>query len=91
MVWRIQTERFKLRGSEVKNFTLPGEHRDLLRRAHEALSLDLHKVPPTARPGLRRMAEIIRTFCGQVEPLLTEYEALILALSREGPPPPGYR
>lgn len=89
MIWRIQAERFKLRGSEVKELTYHhSEAGSLLERVDEALSLDLEKVPPSARPALERMREILKILCFQVEPLLTEYEALILALTREGPPPP---
>ena len=82
-IWRIQTERFKLRGSEVKSFARPQGDGDILRRADELLHLDLGNMPETARPALRRMRQVIKTLCGQVEPLLSEYEALILALSKD--------
>lgn len=82
-IWRIQTERFKLRGSEVKSFAKPQGEGDILKRAEGLLDIDLDRMPEDARPALRRMRQVIKALCTQVEPLLSEYEALVLALSRD--------
>ncbi len=81
-IWRIQTERFKVRGSEVsEHAALYGEN-SLLRRADDLMELDLGRIPDPAGAALRRMRDIIATICAQVEPLISECEALIYALNR---------
>ncbi|NJN36285.1 MAG: helix-turn-helix transcriptional regulator [Nitrospiraceae bacterium] len=81
-IWKIQAERFKLKGSEaIDNAGLYGTI-TLLKRIDELMQIDLHTVPEASRPALRRLREIIAALCAQIEPLIAEYEALLIALQR---------
>ncbi len=80
-VWKIQAERFKLRGSEA-HAPFCGDT-SLLKRVDGLMEVDLHTVPEAIRPALRRMRDIINGLCAQIEPLISEYEALMTALQRD--------
>jgi hypothetical protein len=81
-IWKIQAERIKLRGSEAFDHAPLYGDTTLLKRVDALMQIDLHTVRESARPALRRMREIIGGLCAQVEPLISEYEALIIALQR---------
>lgn len=83
-IWKIQAERFKLRGSETLNSASFYGDTTLLKRLDSLMQIDLHTVAESSRPALRRMREIISALCAQIEPLISEYEALLTALQRDG-------
>ncbi len=81
-IWKIQAERFKLRGSEALGHAPFFGEATLLKRLDGLMQIDLYTVPESTRPALRRMREIISALCAQIEPLICEYEALLIALQR---------
>ncbi len=81
-IWKIQAERFKLRGSEALDHAAFYGDTTLLKRVDGLMQIDPYTVPESTRPALRRMREIISALCAQIEPLISEYEALLTALQR---------